>query len=45
MENDGIQRLLKAEDDAAQIIQKAREGQQLIQLNTAAALHLALHSG
>ena len=27
MENDGIQRLLKAEDDAAQIIQKAREGQ------------------
>ena len=31
MENDGIQRLLKAEDDAAQVIQKAREG-----------LHLAL---
>ena len=27
MENDGIQRLLKAEDDAAQVIQKAREGQ------------------
>ena len=26
MENDGIQRLLKAEDDAAQVIQKAREG-------------------
>jgi len=25
MENDGIQRLLKAEDDAAQIIQKSRE--------------------
>jgi len=25
MENDGIQRLLKAEDDAAQVIQKARE--------------------
>ena len=26
MENDGIQRLLRAEDEAAAVIQKAREG-------------------
>lgn len=27
MENDGIQRLLKAEDDAANVIKRARDGQ------------------